>query len=169
MLRRAGILLHCDEESIRSLESFGVVEKIPEGQVIIREGAHQNRLYIISSGAVDVFAQTADVNQAVPLAQLVPGDCFGEVSIFAPGPASATAKAATLSVVWSITNDKLEAFMLQNPFAGAALVWGVNTVLSRRLQAANELIRTGEITPGFVSISSRLRDEPAPGQTQAIP
>jgi CRP-like cAMP-binding protein len=88
-----------------------------------------------------------------------PGDCLGEVAIFHPDRASATATSEKEGRLWSIEVDSLQAFLLDWPNYGCAALLGINIILSRRLKRANAVIRSNEIVPGFLSVRSQKRIE----------
>jgi CRP/FNR family transcriptional regulator, cyclic AMP receptor protein len=150
---RLGILTHLDEESIEALAGYGMSHPIPAGSVVINEGAEQKRLFIVMSGALEVTAKAQD--KQVHLANLEAGDCFGEISIFQLAPASATVRSLAASQIWYLDSDQLQTFIRDQPFGAAALLWGINTVLSQRLQQANQMIKSHNIVPGFLSVRSK--------------
>jgi CRP/FNR family cyclic AMP-dependent transcriptional regulator len=155
-LPRLGILTHLDEESLQALTGYGMSTPIPADGVLINEGADQKRLFIVISGALEVVAKADD--KQVHLAKLEPGDCFGEVSIFQPAPASATVRSTAPSQVWYMDSDQMQAFIHDRPSGGAALLWGITTILSQRLQQTNQIVKSHNIVPGFLSIRSKRRD-----------
>jgi CRP-like cAMP-binding protein len=61
---------------------------VARGEVIIREGAASDGLYVILDGAVDVLKKKAGADTTV--ARLREGDLFGEMSLLRKTPASAT-------------------------------------------------------------------------------
>jgi CRP/FNR family cyclic AMP-dependent transcriptional regulator len=149
-LPRLGILSNLDEESLQALTGYGMSHPVPEGGALINQGAEQTRLFIVIAGTLEVVAK-ADQKE-IHLASLEAGDCFGEVSIFQPAAASATVRCKTPSHVWYMDADQMQTFIQERPFGGAALLWGINTVLSQRLQQTNQMIRSNNIVPGFLSI-----------------
>ena len=85
------------------------------------------------------------------------GDCLGEVAIFEPGRASATATCREEGQLWCMDAEHLQQFLLESPHGGCALILGINTLLSRRLKRANATIKTNAIVPRFLSVRSRTR------------
>lgn len=152
-LPRLGPSVYLDEEALAVLSGYGVSHTFPKETVIIRQDERQINLYIVLSGRLEVI--TTVNGREVRLAELVLGDCFGEVAIFEPGTASATVRAMEDSQLWYTDVDHLQTFLQEYPHAGCGLILGINTILSQRLQQANKLIKTSQIVPGFLSVRSR--------------
>lgn len=153
ILPRLGPLVYLEEEALQVLGTYGVDHVFPINTSIIREGEPQINLYIVISGQLEVL--TTVNGREVNLAELQEGDCFGEVAIFEPGPASATVRTVTESHLWYLDVDHLESFLQEYPHAGCGLILGINTILSQRLQQANKLIKSSQIVPSFLSVRSR--------------
>lgn len=152
-LPRTGIIAFMDDECREQLLGYGKFMSTSEGEKIITEGEPQTCLYIVVVGIYNVTTQAA--GHEVQLDTVTEGDCFGEVSLFQPGPASATVTAAQAGQLWYMESDQLQQFLFDVPRAGCALILGINTVLSRRLKRANAVIRANQIVPAFLSVRSR--------------
>src|ERR1700682_1921217 len=83
-----GILAGLSDRSLENLASFGRYERFPTGTEIIREGALQNRFYVVVEGQLAVSARAG--SKEVPLSVAKAGECLGEVTLLEPGPASAS-------------------------------------------------------------------------------
>jgi CRP-like cAMP-binding protein len=64
-----------------------------KGEYIFREGDRGNKLFIITSGEVEIFKKVDD--EEVPLVSLKSGSVFGEMALVGGGYRSASAKAVT--------------------------------------------------------------------------
>ena len=64
----------------------------------------------------------------------------GEVSVFDPGPASATVRASSEAEVWRITKDSLDRLHQTNPKVAYRLVTRITTCLSKRLRLMNDKV-----------------------------
>ena len=78
-------------------------------------------------------------------------------SVFEPGMASATVTSSDAGKLWCIESGQLQQFLSETPYAGCALVLGINTLLSRRLRKATSVIKVSEIVPSFLSVRSNKR------------
>ncbi|MDB4793628.1 cyclic nucleotide-binding domain-containing protein [Methylacidiphilales bacterium] len=154
---RIGILAFMDDESRELLNGYGSFLPTHAGQVIIQEGAPQTSLYIVMTGQYNVTVYAAD--RDIFLDTVEEGDCFGEVSIFQPGPASATVTSLHTGQLWYMGVENLQQYLYDWPYAGCALILGINTILSRRLKRANGVIKTNEIVPSFLSVRAKKRGD----------
>ncbi|HUB68194.1 MAG TPA: Crp/Fnr family transcriptional regulator [Candidatus Methylacidiphilales bacterium] len=155
ILPRLGILSFLDDEFRELLAGYGAVMSTKSRDIVIQEGAPQIHLYVVIDGIYAVTTKAA--GRDVQLDSVEPGDCFGEVSLFQPGPASATVTSVQDGQLWCMESDHLQQFLFDAPHAGCALILGINTILSRRLKRANAVIRANEIVPSFLSVRSRKR------------
>lgn len=69
----------------------GIPVRFSDGAVIFREGAGAADLFLIRAGTVRITRRSVAGEQVI--AELGPGDFFGEMAMFDPGPRSATAVA----------------------------------------------------------------------------
>ena len=67
---------------------------LPRGRVIFNEGEPGDSLYIVTAGKIKLSRRSPDGRENV-LAVMGPSDQFGELSVFDPGPRTATATAVT--------------------------------------------------------------------------
>lgn len=85
----------------------------PERAPIIRQGDPGDRFYVLLEGLVDVL------RDGQPIAQLGPGDFFGETALLLDAPRTATVRVSTHALTWSITRSAFQRlvgdYLLQNP------------------------------------------------------
>lgn len=160
ILPRTGILAFMDDESREQLNGYGLLLPTSAGQVIIQEGEPQTSLYVVIDGVFKVTVHAS--GRDVALDTVDPGDCFGEVAIFQPGPASATVTSVQNGQLWYTSVENLQQFLLDWPYAGCAIILGINTILTRRLKRANDVIKANEIVPSFLSVRAKKRVETGP-------
>lgn len=154
-LIREGILVSMEPEWLDILSSYGEIQVFQPFEVLIEQGQMNNRLFIVLEGMLEVNFKSED--QEIKLAEITHGECFGEISIFEPAPASATVRGVTQGRLWSMDVDRLQQFMDHHPLQGGALLLGINAQLSRRLRNVNETIRKNKLPPSFISIRSRIK------------
>ncbi len=124
---------HLKEDDRDLLSSYGEFFPGHPGNVIIQEGDIQTDVIVVISGKLEVRAKQEDGGEAV-LAQVVPGETLGEISLFNPGPATATVTALEFSQLWRITDADLISYMEENPGAGNVLLRTLATILAQRLR-----------------------------------
>lgn len=154
-LPQAGLLRSMHEEWLAHLTGFGQFYSFKPNETIICQEQEQSNIYVIINGRLGVYRDVE--GKEVNLAILESGECFGEVSIFEPAPASATVKTLTSGALWYMNVQNLQEYMDTFPYEGCTLLLGINQQLSRRLRAANETIRKHNVAPGFLSIRARIK------------
>jgi CRP-like cAMP-binding protein len=124
---------HLKEDDRELLSSYGEFFPGHPGNVIIEEGHIQTEVFVVISGELEVHKEKADGTLTL-LARVGPGETLGEISLFAPGPATATVTATEFSQLWRIADADLIQFMQDNPGAGNVLLRTLATILAQRLR-----------------------------------
>ncbi|HLX41005.1 MAG TPA: cyclic nucleotide-binding and patatin-like phospholipase domain-containing protein [Ktedonobacteraceae bacterium] len=112
------------------------------GTSVLRRGIWHGQLYIVVSGLVSVLVQEGVENEQLQylpsniIAQLGPGECFGEMSLITGDPPSATVRAERDTVLWSLTHRDFMNLISMCP----TLLHNMNTILTRRLVRMNHYI-----------------------------
>jgi len=86
-LKNIPLFADVPEDDLRKVATFATLESVSEGKVIIREGGFANDFYAIEDGGVKVE------RDGEHLAELGPGDVFGEQGLLEKQERSATVTA----------------------------------------------------------------------------
>lgn len=109
------------------------------GQVLFREGDPGEEMFLVRDGVVVVSkAVTGRVEQV--LARVLPGDFFGEMSLFDRSPRSATVQAETDAALLALDRAALRALTRDSPRAAAAFFEALVQVFIERLRASGDLV-----------------------------
>lgn len=93
-LRERVSLFHgVSDENLASLAQSSELLAFSSGQTILFKGATVDGLHVVVSGRADVFVKSSS-KTLVRVAELGPGEVFGEMSIVEMGTAGATIKAS---------------------------------------------------------------------------
>lgn len=130
------LLANFNANELTLLSSFGDSRSYQKDDVVITQGEENDHLYLVLKGKIEVLQEVDGVDQVV--AVLEAGDSLGEVSIFDPGPASATVRAGSEAEVWLITRDSLDALHAANPKVAYRLLTRITTCLSKRMRDMND-------------------------------
>lgn len=141
-LPATGFLADVSAEHRAFLACFGKFLRPQHGDILITEGESQEALYLILSGTVHVVASAND--RPVLLAAFGEGDSIGEINLFDPATASATAVVRSNGLVWSLSRQELEAFLEADPAAGVAVMRGLLRQVAKRIRSMNEKLATAE-------------------------
>ena len=85
ILRRAPLLAAVDEESATDIIARMRAVDLARGDRLFHEGDPGDALYVIETGKIKLARRASDGRENL-LAILGPGEMFGELSLFDPGP-----------------------------------------------------------------------------------
>lgn len=121
------------DEDRRALADRLERHDVHRGDVIFHEGDVGDRVFLILTGKIKISRAATDGRENL-LAVLGPGDLFGELSLFDPGPRTGTASALTDTTVASLDHAALRPWLGRRPEAAELLL----RVLARRLRRTND-------------------------------
>ena len=121
------------------------------GERILESGVWHGQLYIIASGLVSILLREGgrtpstalEEHEPLAVAQLGPGECFGEMSLITGEPPSATVRAEQDTMLWALPQADFLALVGTCP----TLVHNINAILAQRLTRTNQQVllhRTAE-------------------------
>jgi CRP/FNR family transcriptional regulator, cyclic AMP receptor protein len=158
VLREAPLFSGLDDEAAQALSASMVESHLGRGEVLFREGDEGERLYVVTAGKVKLGRTSADGRENL-LAILGPGQMFGELSLFDPGPRSATVTAVTDCTLQSLGHDELGRWLDGRPEVARALL----VQLAVRLRKANDVVADlvfsdvpGRVAKALLDLSSRF-------------
>jgi CRP/FNR family transcriptional regulator, cyclic AMP receptor protein len=146
-LPAVGFLTEVPPEHRAFLACFGRFIRPQTDDVLIKEGDPQESLYMILKGMLHIIT-TVD-GRSMLLASLGAGDSFGEVNLFDPGTASATAVARSPGLIWTLSKEELNAFLEADAVAGVAVLQGLLHQASSRIRHMNEKLADAEQRASF--------------------
>ena len=135
VVRRAPLFTALDEAAAVSLRASMDTVKIAKGSILFKEGDDGEHLYVIVEGKLKLGTSSGDGRENL-LSILGPGEMFGELSLFDPGPRTSTATAVTDAKLLSLSHEKVIPWLKQNPEVSLQLL----TRLSQRLRRTNEAV-----------------------------
>jgi len=135
VLRQAPLFSALDDEAASALRSSMNELRLRRGEVLFREGDSGDRLYVILEGKIKLGRTSPDGRENL-LAIQGPGQMFGELSLFDPGPRSASVTAITDVVFLSLSHEDLLRWLEGRP----AVARGLLAQLAERLRKANDVV-----------------------------
>ncbi len=148
----------------------GLVRRVTRGsaprtQVIFAEGEPGTTVHLLLEGKVKITRAAADGRENL-LAVLGPGELFGELSLFDPGPRTATATALTDLDYASLDHDALRPWLGTVPEVAELLL----QVLARRLRRTNSALADivfvdvpGRVAKALLELADRFGAPAEPG------
>jgi CRP-like cAMP-binding protein len=122
-----------DDEAAEALRATMTDIRIEKGDTLFHEGEPGDRLYVIVDGKIKLGASSGDGRETL-LAVLGPGEMFGELSLFDPGPRTSTATALTPAHLMALGHDDLMPWLRGRPEVARSLL----RALAKRLRRTNE-------------------------------
>lgn len=107
----------------------------PAGETIFNENDKGDALYVVHSGSVRIWVLDEDA-EPVTLAELKPGDFFGELAVLDRGPRSTNATAITEITLHRLSSDDFQAFLMQHPDASIDVICEI----AARMRQTNALV-----------------------------
>jgi CRP/FNR family transcriptional regulator len=133
VVRRAPLFAALDTEAAEALLAQMGPVRMERGDILFREGESGASLYVIGEGKIKLGRSSSDGRENL-VAILGPGEMFGELSLFDPGPRTMTATAVAETQLLSLGNDSLTGLLTGRPEVAKALL----AALAQRLRRTNE-------------------------------
>jgi CRP-like cAMP-binding protein len=135
VLARAGLFQGVAPEARDALASALQHSDHVRGDTVFTEGEQGDTLFIVLTGKVKVGRRAADGRENM-LSVMGPSDMFGELSLFDPGPRTATATVLTDARLASLAHAALRPWLNDRPEIAEQLL----RVLARRLRRTNDAL-----------------------------
>jgi len=134
-VRNAPLFTALDEASAATLRASMTGVKLSRGQTLFKEGDAGDQLFVVVDGKLKLGTTSNDGRENL-LSILGPGDMFGELSLFDPGPRTATATAVVDSKLLALANDQVIGWVKEHPQVSLQLLGR----LAQRLRKANDVL-----------------------------
>ncbi|GAA2518711.1 Crp/Fnr family transcriptional regulator [Pilimelia columellifera] len=158
VLARSGIFQGVDADAAAALAKEMETVDVRKGDVVFNEGEQGDSLYIVIAGKIKLGRRAADGRQNL-ISVMGPSDMLGELSLFDPGPRTATATAVTDTRLARLRKQSLRPWLADRPEIAEQLL----RVLARRLRRTNDaladLIFTdvpGRVAKNLLQMASRF-------------
>src|SRR3954454_15923590 len=133
LLGRVPLFADLTERDLRELAQVAVPRTYETGQAIFREGDTGDTCYVVREGSVRVMRRHSD-GRIITLAELRPGEMFGELAMFGGETRSASVEALEPTRALAILAGDLRRLLAQHPEIAVKMLEG----LANRLRDANE-------------------------------
>jgi small-conductance mechanosensitive channel len=143
-LGRVPLLEPLAPEDLQTLAASARRLIFARGEAIVREGEQGRSFYVIERGAVSVILGRTNGGAGRTIAHLGPGDFFGEMSVLAGEPRSATVLAEDDTVIVEVGHESFQKIVAAHP----AILEPISEAAARRLSVQQEFRRAGDPNPG---------------------
>ena len=127
-------------KELKILDSVVHVRTYEAGEPVFVETEPGAGMYVIRSGRVDIVLQYRTENRVI-LAELEPGDFFGEMALLGDTSRSATAVARERAELIGFFHPDLMEIINLHPGMGAKISLGLAKTLAERLRFTNAQLR----------------------------
>src|SRR3954451_16692111 len=165
VLARAGLFQGVAPEAADALATSLTYADYTRGDTVFAEGEQGDSPYIVLSGKVKVGRKAADGRENM-LSVMGPSEMFGDLSLFDPGPRTATATVVTDARLACLAHNSLRPWITDRPEIAEQLL----RVLARRLRRTNDaladLIFTdvpGRVAKALLGLAERFGTEEPDG------
>jgi NTE family protein len=143
-LARVPLFTGLDDATVDDIFSCMHSRRYAAGELICRQGDPSDRLFLLRSGAAQVFVTPLSGSSSTTIARLRPGDVIGEIGLVTNLPRSASVVARSDAVVLELQRDDVGRLPMRHP----RLLANITQVIGGRLAKINADLRgqrTGEI------------------------
>lgn len=137
------------DHDLQLLAGFGKRRSFRTDEEILRVNQSNASLFIVEAGLLHVRRQSP-TGRPLLLGRINAGQFFGEISLFDPGPTTASVVAVSDGTLIEIDRDSFAAFTQQNPEASSRLLLGMMSEMARRLRHADEKISDSVFWGGLI-------------------
>jgi len=134
-LARVPLFKRLDAQELEKLADEIDQVNYPAGETIFNEHDRGDALYILEEGHVRIWVYHDDV-QPVTLAELKPGDFFGELAVLDRGERSSSATAITDIHLHRLSSDDFQKFLMEHPDASIDVICEI----AARMRQTNLLV-----------------------------
>jgi CRP/FNR family transcriptional regulator, cyclic AMP receptor protein len=135
LLARFEMFSGLSDAELDQLAAVAVPRSYEAGEVVFREGDPGNACHVVRSGALKAIKAHPD-GRTIALAELHPGDMFGELALFSGERRSATIEALEPTATVALLADDIRRLLVSQP----AIAIKMLAALAERVRAANERI-----------------------------
>jgi CRP/FNR family cyclic AMP-dependent transcriptional regulator len=158
VVHKAPLFTALDDAAAASLRASMDSVKIAKGSVLFAEGDEGDHLYVIVEGKLKLGTSSGDGRENL-LSILGPGEMFGELSLFDPGPRTSTATAVTDAKLLSLGQEKLIPWLATNPNVSLQLLARLAQRLRRTNEAVGDLVFSdvpGRVAKALIDLGDRF-------------
>ncbi|WP_171715581.1 Crp/Fnr family transcriptional regulator [Metallococcus carri] len=157
-VRRAPLFAALTDDDAEALLASMQSRTIHRGEELFHEGEKGESLYVITDGKVKLGRTSPDGRENL-LAILGTGEMLGELSLFDPGPRTATATAVANTELVGLGHEAMADFLKTRPEVAMTMLGALARRLRRTNEALGDLVFTdvpGRVAKALIDLSQRF-------------
>jgi CRP/FNR family transcriptional regulator, cyclic AMP receptor protein len=161
VIRSAPLFSALSEEEATSLRSSMTLVKVTKGHTLFKEGEEGDRLYVVLDGKLKLGKSSPDGRENLQEI-LGPGEMFGELSLFDPGPRTATATAITDAKLLMLPHEKVLDLITAQPAVSLELLRRLAQRLRDSRGEQSDLVFVdvpGRVAKAIIDLGERFGDQ----------
>jgi CRP/FNR family transcriptional regulator, cyclic AMP receptor protein len=165
VVKQAPLFLALDDEASVALRESMVQIDFQRGKIVFSEGDAGDRLYVILDGKIKLGTSSTDGRESL-LAVLGPGEMFGELSLFDPGPRTSTATALTEATLLGLGHESLRPWLTGRPGVAEALLKALSQRLRRTNENLSDLVFSdvpGRVAKALIELNQKFGEKKSDG------
>ncbi|WTW95835.1 Crp/Fnr family transcriptional regulator [Streptomycetaceae bacterium NBC_01309] len=158
VLQRAPLFAALEDEDAAELRASMAEVGLERGDSLFHEGDPGDRLYVVIEGKIKLHRSSNDGRENM-LAVLGPSEMFGELSLFDPGPRTATATALTDVRLLGLGHQDLQPWLNGRPKVALSLLRAIARRLRRTNESLGDLVFSdvpGRVAKALLDLSRRF-------------
>ncbi|MCF2529207.1 MULTISPECIES: Crp/Fnr family transcriptional regulator [Streptomycetaceae] len=158
VLQRAPLFAALEDEDAAELRASMTEVGLERGDSLFHEGDPGDRLYVVIEGKIKLHRSSNDGRENM-LAVLGPSEMFGELSLFDPGPRTATATALTDVRLLGLGHQDLQPWLNGRPKVALSLLRAIARRLRRTNESLGDLVFSdvpGRVAKALLDLSRRF-------------
>ncbi|MDI2127900.1 Crp/Fnr family transcriptional regulator [Yinghuangia seranimata] len=158
VLQRAPLFAALEDEDAAELRASMAEVSLERGDSLFHEGDPGDRLYVVIEGKIKLHRSSNDGRENM-LAVLGPSEMFGELSLFDPGPRTATATALTDVRLLGLGHQDLQPWLNGRPKVALSLLRAIARRLRRTNESLGDLVFSdvpGRVAKALLDLSRRF-------------
>ncbi len=135
-LRRVKVLAEMNDQQLERFGQLMEQVKVRQFQEVVRQGEPGNAMFLVLDG--ELRARMLIDGRESTLTTFMPGDFFGDISLFDGGPRSADVIANKETTLLKISSANFEKLLQRAPELAAPFLYAMSKTLSARIRADNK-------------------------------
>ncbi len=149
ILRRSAFFAPLGEAQLTKLAMISAEETYTAGEIIFNEGASADKLYLIITGAIELWIRVNALGRTIPVDVLGPQEVVGWSALVSPCCYTATGEARTPTQVVALQGASLRQLVEEDHALGCHLYRQVAGIIAQRLRDTR--LRLASLIPSVAS------------------